>query len=87
MNTIWSHIIFEHTSTLDTLAMDPRKKKDILDDLITFSKSKRLLQGDFVGTWLVCIMARAKKFSRQGRVTNGNRQCIRIRNLCNHRFF
>ncbi|KAF5800438.1 hypothetical protein HanXRQr2_Chr07g0316001 [Helianthus annuus] len=40
MNTIWSHIIFEHTSTFDMLAMDPKKKKDILDDLITFSKSK-----------------------------------------------
>ncbi|XP_022018197.1 AAA-ATPase ASD, mitochondrial-like [Helianthus annuus] len=39
-NTIWSHIIFEHASTFDTLAMDPKKKKDILDDLITFSKSK-----------------------------------------------
>ncbi|XP_022003862.1 AAA-ATPase ASD, mitochondrial [Helianthus annuus] len=38
--TIWSHIVFEHPSTFDTLAMDPKKKKDILDDLITFSKSK-----------------------------------------------
>ncbi|KAM0039778.1 putative pre-mRNA-processing-splicing factor 8, U5-snRNA-binding protein [Helianthus debilis subsp. tardiflorus] len=40
MNTIWSHIIFEHASTFDTLAMDPKQKKDIFDDLITFSKSK-----------------------------------------------
>ncbi|PWA67988.1 AAA+ ATPase domain-containing protein [Artemisia annua] len=37
---IWSHIIFEHPSTFDTLAMDPKKKKEILNDLITFSKSK-----------------------------------------------
>nr|XP_043629388.1 AAA-ATPase At3g28580-like [Erigeron canadensis] len=36
----WSHIIFEHPSTFDTLAMDPKKKKDILDDIMTFSKSK-----------------------------------------------
>lgn len=38
--TMWSHIVFEHPSTFDTLAMDPKKKKDILDDLIMFSKSK-----------------------------------------------
>ncbi|KAI3690170.1 hypothetical protein L2E82_48145 [Cichorium intybus] len=38
--TIWSHIIFEHPSTFDTLAMHPKKKKDILDDLMMFSKSK-----------------------------------------------
>ncbi|KAI3690166.1 hypothetical protein L2E82_48143 [Cichorium intybus] len=38
--TMWSHIIFEHPSTFDTLAMDPKKKKDILDDLMMFSKSK-----------------------------------------------
>ncbi|KAK9077842.1 hypothetical protein SSX86_006180 [Deinandra increscens subsp. villosa] len=36
----WSHIVFEHPSTFDTLAMDPKKKKDILNDLMTFSKSK-----------------------------------------------
>ncbi|XP_071740784.1 AAA-ATPase ASD, mitochondrial-like [Rutidosis leptorrhynchoides] len=38
--TVWSHIVFEHPSTFDTLAMDPKKKKDILNDLMTFSKSK-----------------------------------------------
>ncbi|XP_024996302.1 AAA-ATPase At3g28580-like [Cynara cardunculus var. scolymus] len=38
--TMWSHIIFEHPSTFDTLAMDPKKKKDILNDLKTFSRSK-----------------------------------------------
>ncbi|XP_023739472.2 AAA-ATPase ASD, mitochondrial [Lactuca sativa] len=37
---MWSHIIFEHPSTFDTLAMDPKKKKEILDDLMMFSKSK-----------------------------------------------
>nr|XP_043627581.1 AAA-ATPase At3g28580-like [Erigeron canadensis] len=39
-STMWSHIIFEHPSTFDTLAMDPKKKKDILNDLTKFSKSK-----------------------------------------------
>ena len=38
--TMWSHIIFEHPSTFDTLAMDPKKKKEILNDLKTFSNSK-----------------------------------------------
>ncbi|KAM0029838.1 putative AAA+ ATPase domain, ATPase, AAA-type, core [Helianthus debilis subsp. tardiflorus] len=37
---MWSHIVFEHPSTFDTLAMDPNKKKNILDDLMMFSKSK-----------------------------------------------
>ncbi|XP_071733758.1 AAA-ATPase ASD, mitochondrial-like [Rutidosis leptorrhynchoides] len=38
--SMWSHIIFEHPSTFDTLAMDPKKKKEVLDDLTAFSKSK-----------------------------------------------
>ncbi|KAJ9537725.1 hypothetical protein OSB04_030458 [Centaurea solstitialis] len=37
---MWSHIVFEHPLTFDTLAMDPKKKKKILNDLIMFSKSK-----------------------------------------------
>ncbi|KAJ9537727.1 hypothetical protein OSB04_030460 [Centaurea solstitialis] len=37
---MWSHIVFEHPSTFDTLAMDPKKKKEILNDLRKFSKSK-----------------------------------------------
>ncbi|KAI7742577.1 hypothetical protein M8C21_011611 [Ambrosia artemisiifolia] len=40
MRTTWSHIIFDHPSTFDTLAMDPKKKEEILNDLLTFSKSK-----------------------------------------------
>ncbi|XP_071727442.1 AAA-ATPase ASD, mitochondrial-like [Rutidosis leptorrhynchoides] len=36
----WTYIPFQHPSNFSTLAMDPKKKKDILDDLITFSKSK-----------------------------------------------
>ncbi|XP_012568083.1 AAA-ATPase ASD, mitochondrial-like [Cicer arietinum] len=35
----WSHVVFEHPSTFETLGMDLEKKKMIIDDLITFSKS------------------------------------------------
>ncbi|WMV55351.1 hypothetical protein MTR67_048736 [Solanum verrucosum] len=37
---MWSGVVFEHPSTFDTLAMDPKKKQEIMDDLETFSKSK-----------------------------------------------
>ncbi|XP_060214584.1 AAA-ATPase At3g28580-like [Lycium barbarum] len=37
---MWSGVVFEHPSTFDTLAMDPNKKQEIMDDLETFSKSK-----------------------------------------------
>ncbi|KAB1211621.1 putative mitochondrial chaperone BCS1-B [Morella rubra] len=36
----WSHVVFEHPATFQTLAMDPKMKKDIIDDLITFSKAE-----------------------------------------------
>ncbi|KAL6960691.1 hypothetical protein U1Q18_038455 [Sarracenia purpurea var. burkii] len=36
----WSHVLFEHPSTFQTLAMDPDKKKEIIDDLITFSNAE-----------------------------------------------
>ncbi|MCE0482486.1 hypothetical protein HAX54_041283 [Datura stramonium] len=36
----WSHINFEHPATFDTLAMDPRKKEEIINDLIAFTKGK-----------------------------------------------
>ncbi|KAJ4973018.1 hypothetical protein NE237_006192 [Protea cynaroides] len=36
----WSHVVFEHPSTFQTLAMDPKKKTEIMEDLITFKKSK-----------------------------------------------
>ncbi|KAL2528326.1 AAA-ATPase 1 [Forsythia ovata] len=38
--TKWSHVIFEHPASFDTIAMDPNKKEEILKDLITFSKAK-----------------------------------------------
>ncbi|KAI5648912.1 hypothetical protein M9H77_34917 [Catharanthus roseus] len=38
--SMWSHVLFEHPSSFDTLAMEPQKKQQIIDDLMTFSKSK-----------------------------------------------
>ncbi|OVA08018.1 AAA+ ATPase domain [Macleaya cordata] len=38
--TLWSHVVFDHPATFDNIAMDPTKKKEIIDDLITFSKGK-----------------------------------------------
>ncbi|KAJ7970932.1 AAA-ATPase [Quillaja saponaria] len=37
---MWSHIVFEHPATFQTLAMDPKKKEEIINDLIAFSKGK-----------------------------------------------
>ncbi|XP_030469869.1 AAA-ATPase ASD, mitochondrial-like [Syzygium oleosum] len=36
----WTHVVFEHPATFNTLAMDPGEKQDIIDDLITFSKNE-----------------------------------------------
>ncbi|KAK4417451.1 AAA-ATPase ASD, mitochondrial [Sesamum alatum] len=38
--SMWSHVIFEHPASFDTLAMDPGKKQEIIDDLINFTRSK-----------------------------------------------
>ncbi|XP_042497687.1 AAA-ATPase ASD, mitochondrial-like isoform X2 [Macadamia integrifolia] len=38
--SVWSHVVFEHPATFQTLAMEPEKKEEIMDDLINFSKSK-----------------------------------------------
>ncbi|MCL7031820.1 hypothetical protein MKW94_021896 [Papaver nudicaule] len=37
---MWSHVVFNHPATFDTLAMDKAKKEDIMEDLIAFSKAK-----------------------------------------------
>ncbi|PKU64831.1 hypothetical protein MA16_Dca020910 [Dendrobium catenatum] len=37
---LWSHVNFEHPATFETIAMDPEKKRDIVDDLIAFSRGK-----------------------------------------------
>lgn len=36
----WNHINFEHPATFDSLAMDPKKKQEIIDDLVSFKKGK-----------------------------------------------
>ncbi|KAK3413331.1 hypothetical protein EUGRSUZ_I01900 [Eucalyptus grandis] len=38
--TKWSHVVFEHPATFETLAMEPNKKQEIMNDLIKFSKGK-----------------------------------------------
>lgn len=37
---MWRDINFEHPATFDTLAMDPKKKAEIINDLVAFSKGK-----------------------------------------------
>ncbi|KAM3713740.1 hypothetical protein ACJW31_01G279100 [Castanea mollissima] len=36
----WSHVTFEHPASFDTLAMESKKKEEIIDDLIKFSQGK-----------------------------------------------
>ncbi|KAM7280620.1 hypothetical protein ACFE04_007754 [Oxalis oulophora] len=38
--TGWTHVVFEHPASFETLALDPTKKKEITDDLERFSKAK-----------------------------------------------
>ncbi|XP_058073831.1 AAA-ATPase ASD, mitochondrial-like [Magnolia sinica] len=38
--TVWSHVLFEHPATFETLAMDPDMKQEIIEDLETFRESK-----------------------------------------------
>jgi chaperone BCS1 len=37
---VWSYVDFDHPTTFDTLAMDPAKKKNIMDDLDNFRNNK-----------------------------------------------
>ncbi|KAI3912273.1 hypothetical protein MKW92_008220 [Papaver armeniacum] len=39
--TLWSHGVFDHPVTFNHLAMDPERKKEIIDDLITFRDGKK----------------------------------------------
>nr|XP_023884701.1 AAA-ATPase ASD, mitochondrial-like [Quercus suber] len=36
----WTDIVFEHPGTFQTLAMDPKKKEEIINDLINFTNRK-----------------------------------------------
>ncbi|KAM7277186.1 hypothetical protein ACFE04_019052 [Oxalis oulophora] len=38
--SMWSHIVFEHPATFETMAWDVDKKREIIEDLLTFSISK-----------------------------------------------
>ncbi|XP_057738118.1 AAA-ATPase At3g28580-like [Arachis stenosperma] len=38
--TKWSHIVFEHPARFETLAMDPKKKEEMVKDLVKFKKGK-----------------------------------------------
>ncbi|KAL2898506.1 hypothetical protein RDABS01_040288 [Bienertia sinuspersici] len=40
----WSHVVFEHPATFETLAMDPHKKNEIVEDLMTFSKGEEFYE-------------------------------------------
>lgn len=40
----WSHVLFEHPATFQTLAMKQEKKKEIIEDLIAFSKAEQFYQ-------------------------------------------
>ncbi|PAN49031.1 hypothetical protein PAHAL_9G421200 [Panicum hallii] len=37
---VWTHVPFDHPKTFDKMAMDPAKKKEIIDDLDMFKKGK-----------------------------------------------
>ncbi|CAA6659036.1 unnamed protein product [Spirodela intermedia] len=37
---LWSHVVFDHPATFETLALEPEVKRDILQDLSTFKESK-----------------------------------------------
>lgn len=39
-STKWSHVIFKHPSTFDTLAMEPTRKQEIMEELTNFTNSK-----------------------------------------------
>ncbi|KAK7271732.1 hypothetical protein RJT34_27871 [Clitoria ternatea] len=36
----WSHVIFDHPASFETIAMDPIQKKEIVDDFTAFGKAK-----------------------------------------------
>ncbi|XP_030469868.1 AAA-ATPase At3g28510-like [Syzygium oleosum] len=38
--SMWNHVVFEHPATFETLAMDPDKKREIMNDLTKFTQRK-----------------------------------------------
>lgn len=37
---LWSHVIFDHPATFETLAIDPKKKEEIISELVAFRNGK-----------------------------------------------
>ncbi|KAF8369995.1 hypothetical protein HHK36_031975 [Tetracentron sinense] len=54
-HTMWSHISFEHPATFETLAMDPEKKREIIEDLQTFTAMANLLGYDIYDLELTAV--------------------------------
>ncbi|WKA00377.1 hypothetical protein VitviT2T_018735 [Vitis vinifera] len=38
--SMWSHVVFDHPATFHTLAMEADKKREIIEDLVSFSKAE-----------------------------------------------
>ncbi|XP_057770390.1 AAA-ATPase ASD, mitochondrial-like [Salvia miltiorrhiza] len=36
----WSHVEFEHPATFETLAMEPERKREVVEDLLSFSRGE-----------------------------------------------
>ncbi|PON93615.1 LOW QUALITY PROTEIN: Spastin [Trema orientale] len=39
-SSMWSHIVFDHKASFETIALDYEKKQEIVEDLLAFSKNK-----------------------------------------------
>lgn len=40
----WSHVVLKHPASFQTLAMDPEKNKEIMEDLTTFNKGEEFFE-------------------------------------------
>eukprot|EP00261_Vitis_vinifera_P037989 XP_019079232.1 PREDICTED: AAA-ATPase At3g28580-like [Vitis vinifera] len=38
--SMWSHVVFDHPATFQTLAMEADKKREVIEDLVSFSKAE-----------------------------------------------
>jgi len=64
--TKWSHVTFKHPSTFDTLAMEPSKKREIMNDLLKFWRGKSTMSGSArCGSVATSSMARQGLASQQ----------------------
>ncbi|KAL4351695.1 hypothetical protein GQ457_06G025650 [Hibiscus cannabinus] len=42
-NPKWSHVAFEHPASFDTLAIDAKRKEEIVNDLNTFKEGREYI--------------------------------------------